>query len=232
MRIAQEVATLCKSLPLSPSSFVAARVDESHMDVMKVLVSGPQDTPYAYGCFLFDVYFPPEYPATPVLITLRTTGGGTVRFNPNLYSSGKVCLSLLGTWPGRPEEQWSDKTSTLLQVLVSIQALIMVPDPFFNEPGLEQLRGTAEGDRKNLEYNLDIRAHTVVWAMCDMIEHPPAMFAEAVRAHFRLKTDDIMMQCGVWVAEAARSATGSYTTRLIAAVERLQAALISLSEDD
>ena len=32
---------------------------------------------------------------------LRTTGGGTVRFNPNLYNSGKVCLSLLGTWPGR-----------------------------------------------------------------------------------------------------------------------------------
>jgi len=27
-------------------------------------------------------------------------GGGSVRFNPNLYASGKVCLSILGTWSG------------------------------------------------------------------------------------------------------------------------------------
>jgi ubiquitin-protein ligase len=36
---------------------------------------------------------------------------------------GKVCLSLLGTWSG---PGWDPKRSTLLQVLVSIQSLIMV----------------------------------------------------------------------------------------------------------
>ena len=51
-----------------------------------------------------------------------------VRFNPNLYSDGKVCLSLLGTWHG---EGWTVPTasnfgSTILQVLVSIQSIIMV----------------------------------------------------------------------------------------------------------
>ena len=77
-----------------------------------------------------------------------------MRFNPNLYNNGKVCLSLLGTWEGRciflrynrslgrqtrltrasyrPEEQWSSK-STLLQVLVSIQSMILVELPYFNE---------------------------------------------------------------------------------------------------
>ena len=201
------------------------------MDVMKVLISGPQDTPYSFGCFLFDVFFPPEYPAVPMLIRLRTTGGGTVRFNPNLYSSGKVCLSLLGTWPGRPEEQWNDKTSTLLQVLVSIQALIMVPDPFFNEPGYERLRGTSEGDKKNLEYNFDIRAHTIIWAMCDMIENPPPMFAEAVHAHFLLKSEDIVRQCEDWLAEAVIHATDTYVARLRAAVRRLTASLSTLADD-
>ena len=29
-------------------------------------------------------------------VNLQTTGGGSVRFNPNLYNCGKVCLSLLG----------------------------------------------------------------------------------------------------------------------------------------
>ena len=54
---------------------------------------------------------------------------------PSLLSSpstqcGKVCLSLLGTWAG---PGWNPAKSTLLQVLVSIQSLILVPDPYFNE---------------------------------------------------------------------------------------------------
>ncbi len=48
-------------------------------------------------------------------VNFRTTGGGIVRFNPNLYQCGKVCLSLLGTWEGAQGEQWNE-TSTLLQV--------------------------------------------------------------------------------------------------------------------
>lgn len=48
--------------------------------------------------------------------------------------TGKVCLSLLGTWAG---PGWEPGKSTLLQVLISIQSLIMVPQPMFNEPGYE-----------------------------------------------------------------------------------------------
>ena len=44
------------------------------------------------------------------------TGGGTVRFNPNLYNCGKVCLSLLGTWSGGKGEGWDMNSSTALQV--------------------------------------------------------------------------------------------------------------------
>ncbi len=48
---------------------------------------------------------------------------------------GKVCLSLLGTWFAlRKEEEWGPG-STLLQLIVSIQGLILVEEPYFNEPG-------------------------------------------------------------------------------------------------
>ena len=49
----------------------------------------------------------------PAQVQFLTTGGGTVRFNPNLYHCGKVCLSLLGTWSG---PSWQPGISTLLQV--------------------------------------------------------------------------------------------------------------------
>jgi baculoviral IAP repeat-containing protein 6 len=114
-RLAQEQITISTSLPLSYSSTIFVRSDENRMDIMKVLMTGPEGTPYSNGCFLFDVYFPNEYPTSPPSINLETTGNHTVRFNPNLYNDGKVCLSILNTWHGRPEEKWN-LTSTFLQV--------------------------------------------------------------------------------------------------------------------
>jgi hypothetical protein len=84
---------------------------------------------------LFDIYCHSNYPNNSPYVNLQTTGYGAVRFNPNLYNCGKVCLSLLGTWSGGQNETWDPKSSTLLQVLVSIQSLIFVPEPYFNEPG-------------------------------------------------------------------------------------------------
>lgn len=61
------------------------------------MIAGPEGTPYANGLFEFDCFMPVEYPSTPPLVNLQTTGGGLVRFNPNLYNCGNVCLSLLGS---------------------------------------------------------------------------------------------------------------------------------------
>ena len=82
------------------------------------------------GLFEFHAYFPPTYPNEVPRVLLKTTGNGTVRFNPNLYANGKVCLSLLGTWSGHESEKWNPKTSTFLQVLISIQSLILVEQPY------------------------------------------------------------------------------------------------------
>lgn len=53
---------------------------------VRCVVTGPQDTPYEGGLFVFDVYFPPGYPNVPPLMVLETTGQGRARFNPNLYA--------------------------------------------------------------------------------------------------------------------------------------------------
>ena len=204
------------SLPLSPP---------------QVLITGPSDTPYANGCFEFDVVFPPEYPQGPMSVHLLTTGQGTVRFNPNLYNDGKVqwghipmfsfpywlgpipifsfsrtgsvpfwyqvCLSVLNTWHGRPEEKWNAETSSFLQVqsqthsrprahshvpvsqvLVSIQSLVLVSDPYFNEPGYEQHRGSEYGNQKSLSYNANLYVATIQWAMISQLQNPSPCFRE------------------------------------------------------
>ncbi|XP_018118501.1 baculoviral IAP repeat-containing protein 6 isoform X7 [Xenopus laevis] len=200
-RLAQEAVTLSTSLPLSSSSSVFVRCDEERLDIMKVLITGPADTPYANGCFEFDVYFPQDYPNSPPLVNLETTGGHSVRFNPNLYNDGKVCLSILNTWHGRPEEKWNPQTSSFLQVLVSIQSLILVSEPYFNEPGYERSRGTQGGTQSSREYDGNIRQATVKWAMLEQIRNASPCFKEVIHKHFYLKRAEIMAQCEDWIVD-------------------------------
>jgi len=73
--------------------------------------------------------------------------------NPNLYESGKVCLSLLNTWTGTGFEVWNPGTSTILQVLLSLQALVLNEKPYFNEAGYDTQIDRAEGEKNSISYN-------------------------------------------------------------------------------
>ena len=42
------------------------------------------------------------------------------------------------------------------QVLVSIQGMILIGDPYFNEPSVEKMRATAEGAATSAEYNFGV----------------------------------------------------------------------------
>lgn len=102
---------------------------------MRAMLSAPLPgpSPYAGGMFAFDIFIPDDYPNVPPKVHIATTGMGTMRFGPNLYACGKVCLSILGTWSG---PKWHPKSSSILQILVSIQSLLLgVEHPFYLEPG-------------------------------------------------------------------------------------------------
>jgi len=90
------------------------RCDEANLDHMRIMIFGSADTPYAYGGFLFDLQFHDNYPNAPPEMKLLTTGGNSLRFNPNLYSNGYVCLSILGTWSGGINETWNPAKSNVL----------------------------------------------------------------------------------------------------------------------
>jgi hypothetical protein len=53
--LATEYSDLSKSLPISSASSVFMRVHESKMAFAQMMIVAPPDTPYAGGCFLFDV---------------------------------------------------------------------------------------------------------------------------------------------------------------------------------
>ena len=114
-------------------------------------------------------------------------------------ADGKVCLSLLGTWTG---PSWNATTSTLLQVLVSIQGLILVSEPYFNEPGFEGSLGTKQGTAASKQYNTSIRQHTLKVAIHDQLNNKKSVFRDVILRHCLRKRAKLLAQCDAWEKDA------------------------------
>ena len=72
-------------------------------------------------------------------------------------------MSLLGTWHGSPEEQWQPNKSTIMQILISIQSMLLCSRPYFNEPGSGDPSDTAI----SIAYDREVRLQTVRVAICE-----------------------------------------------------------------
>ena len=148
--------------------------DENDFTRIHVIITGPEDTPYDGGFFYFTLDCPPNYPEAPPKALIHTTDGGRVRFNPNLYREGKVCLSILGTWSG---PGWTSALS-LHSVLLSIQSL-MNETPIRNEPGYDNMDAQ---DPKCRAYNEIISHEVVRVAYLGMIKSPPKDMPEELHS--------------------------------------------------
>ncbi|KAJ7981739.1 Ubiquitin-conjugating enzyme like [Quillaja saponaria] len=190
-KIQEEWKILEKDLPDS----IFVRVYEARMDLLRAVIIGAEGTPYHDGLFFFDVFFPIGYPNAPPQVYYHSGG---LRLNPNLYHCGKVCLSLLNTWSGGKNEKWIPGVSTILQVLVSIQGLILNAKPYFNEPGYAHMSGLAAGEMRSLQYNEDtfiLSLRTMVYIM----RRPPKHFEEFVWGHFCNRAHDILVACKAYM---------------------------------
>ncbi len=192
-RIVSELNSLQQNLPLDYNSSIFLRADENNLNVMSVLVTGPPDTPYEDGVYIFDIYIPTDYPISPPLMKMKNTYG--FRFNPNLYEDGKICLSIINTWSGDQSERWNP-TSTLYQVFMSISSLVLVDDPFFNEPGYTKYQNTSDnGWKKNsYDYNQKVMYYNLVGAMINVINNinDYSNFKDVITKHFKIKKNDIV----------------------------------------
>ena len=198
LRLVSEISSLKKNLPISWDTSCILRVDKKQTNMIKFVIIGPKDTPYHNGIYEFHAYFPSTYPNNPPQLLLNTTDGGKVRFNPNLYATGKVCLSLLGTWSGQQGEKWNSDISTFLQVIISIQSLIMVEEPYFNEPGYERAMHTETGKKKAFDYKNQIRYDNLRVAILNQIKNPPQGFEEFTINHFKQKKEEILKVAEEW----------------------------------
>ncbi|XAR66465.1 Ubiquitin--protein ligase [Bertholletia excelsa] len=185
--VQQEWSILKKDLPET----IYARVYEERMDLLRAAIIGAPGTPYHDGLFFFDIFLPPGYPYEPPLVHYNSGG---LRLNPNLYESGKVCLSLLNTWTGTGTEVWNPGSSTILQVLLSLQALVLNEKPYFNEAGYDKQMGRTEGEKNSVSYNENAFLLSCK-SMLYILRKPPEHFEAFVEEHFSRRSKNILLAC-------------------------------------
>ncbi|KAJ1395277.1 Ubiquitin-conjugating enzyme E2 [Sesbania bispinosa] len=188
--IMREWKTLEEHLPES----IYVRVYDRNIDLMRAVIIGAAGTPYHDALFFFDIAFPHDYPTHPPKVYYHSFG---VRLNPNLYNNGTICLSLLNTWFGNDNERWDPTSSTVLQVLLSIQGLVLNERPFYNEPSNGTLRRFLPENKSNA-YNEEVFSLTCSTTV-HLIRKPPKHFEDFVRDHFRERAHDILSACDEYV---------------------------------
>lgn len=129
-RLIKDVKDIKKN-PLEEDGIYYKHDDENFMKGYAMII-GPHGSVYYGGYYFFYLDFPSDYPYSPPKLKYATNDGVT-RFHPNLYKSGKVCLSILNTWRG---EAWSS-CQTIRSILLTLLT-ILDDKPLLHEPGLSE----------------------------------------------------------------------------------------------
>ena len=96
--------------------------------------------------------FPSNYPYEPPIV--KFISNSNVRFHPNLYVNGKICLSVLNTWKG---EGWTSCQS-IYSILIILSS-ILTNNSLTYEPGITLSHYDVEKYNlliyyKNIEYSI------------------------------------------------------------------------------
>tara|TARA_R110002072_G_scaffold63612_3_gene158053 strand:- start:626 stop:1342 length:717 start_codon:yes stop_codon:yes gene_type:complete len=195
--------------------------NETDMLKGQAMVIGPKGTPYENGYYFFELDFPADYPHSPPKVTYFTNDGMT-RFNPNLYKSGKVCISVLNTWRG---EQW-----TACQTISSILLVLCTTlnnEPLLNEPGVRKNHRDYDSYHQIITYK-NFRIAIVEMLKGTMVRRQFPLFSDIIKKNFVDNYNDIMKNLDTGQIENITLQTSLYNMTVSINYEKVKEELNTL----
>ncbi|KAI3383158.1 hypothetical protein SNEBB_008157 [Seison nebaliae] len=111
-----------------PDGIIAGPINEDNYFEWGAVITGPEGTCFEDGIFETRICFPQDYPLSPP--TMRFV---SKIFHPNIYSDGRVCISILHA-PGEDPtgyessaERWSPVQS-VEKILLSVVSMLAEPN--------------------------------------------------------------------------------------------------------
>jgi len=126
---AKLLANQYRSILAEPvEGFTVELADDSSLYEWKVFIEGPKDTCYEGGVFQLQLSFPKDYPMAPPTLKFLSDF-----WHPNVYTDGKVCMSILHP-PGEDamsgelaRERWLP-TQSVTTIILSLLSLLNDPN--------------------------------------------------------------------------------------------------------
>jgi ubiquitin-protein ligase len=146
-RIAKDV----KYIMRNPIDNIYYKHDTEIITKGYALIIGNTNTPYSCGNYLFEFKFPDNYPYEPPQVKVLTSDG-TMRFHPNLYIGGKVCLSIINTWQGEGWTSCNNINSILLIISSILDDNSLTYEPGICKPNYNIKRYDILVGYKNIEH--------------------------------------------------------------------------------
>lgn len=191
-RMAKERQTLEKS---NPDYFVNFTND--NLFSFDAYIYGAPDSLYKHKLIKVHIDIPEKYPFRPPTVKFIQHGKG--RVHPNLYAEGKVCLSILGTWPGEP---WAQAMS-VETVLITIRSLLD-NQPFTHEPN----------QRDDPNYNDWVQYATWQLLLLDYLQREQGPVLRAFLDHYLAKHGpNLLLELQSQAAQAASRGTIQVTNK-------------------
>ncbi|KAF7458596.1 putative ubiquitin-conjugating enzyme E2 N [Cryptosporidium felis] len=119
MSISKRIQKETMNLASDPSPGISAEPDKDNYRYFKIMMMGPEGTPYEGGNYKLELFLPEHYPMEPPKVRFLTK-----IYHPNIDKLGRICLDIL-------KDKWSPALQ-IRTVLLSIQALLSSPEP--NDP--------------------------------------------------------------------------------------------------
>lgn len=197
-RLPNEIRMLDRERESHAARGIYVHVHEDDMRRIDVLIvpkhradseNAELQSPYTGGPFLFEITVGDDYPMEPPGVAFQPQQHH-VRLHPNMYESGKVCLSIINTWGAK---DWAPSMSLL--------ALINTLDERFGERCL-----CFEPSRENstlaemMTFNAAVEMGKLQWVVLPVMATAPpkayAPFAEALESEFRAHYDHFLSRLG------------------------------------
>jgi ubiquitin-conjugating enzyme E2 A len=105
-----------KKLKMDNPDGISAEPNKDSILQWTAVIQGAPDSIWEGGVFKIALQFPESYPIDPPAARFLTP-----IFHPNVYSDGRVCVDIL-------QNNWA-ATNDVVSVLVSLQVLLMCPNP-------------------------------------------------------------------------------------------------------
>lgn len=194
--INKEIKKIYNENLINYNSSIFFAYDSENIQTLRMMLTGPCNTPYESGIFIFDILCKNDYPYSAPLVKLVNINK---KINCDINCNGTLNIPIL--------KNWDYKIHNLKELVIQIRETFILEENYnFLNINKKYKNNTniIDDDKKKIlkeKALIHIRLMIIKYNINYMLEFPDKYkgFSKIIKYHFKIKKNDILKSCGKWV---------------------------------